>query len=383
MVNTVLQRVLLDIRYLLGNSPRRSSFGDTKPGDDHKFHLLQVTRSDIFLVYSLGRINIRDNWYFDLTESFASVYTGDCGELPSTVSIHISCNDGHPHYTSLHGENAVHTNPQNQRYKCHMSVGGFTYGDRVNSHERELAECVLRKLYRTSSLNNITSICGGGDKFRREGRSVLERNGAVLGVIRLLNEVLYTNITNYLGSLDSEGINYDTNGTDGIRVPDREEFRPNTKTVYRPLLARREVPDSPRTARKKEERRLERERREQLEQERLEQEFQNAEQARRDEIERIREMSRLKSEDRRTRRLEKRKLVLKEPASPKKRLSNESKQHLKELSRLRTPTPRPLNRQQTVKLSPFKPKNNTDLLRARSDQNEYNPKVVKRLFVEK
>jgi hypothetical protein len=383
MMNRFIQRVLSDIRYLCGNVFRSSSFGETLPGDDHKFHLLQVTHSDIFLVYSLGRIHIRDNWYFDLTDSIADVYAGDCGVLPSTIRIHISCNDGHPHYTSLHSENAAHTNPQNQRYKCHMSVGGFTYGDRVNVHERQLAECILRKLYRTSSLNNITSICGGGDKFRREGRSVLERNGSVLGVIKLLNEVLYTNITNYLSSLDSEGINYDTNGTNGIRVPDREEFRPNTKTVYKPLLGRREVPDSPRTARKKEERRLERERREQLEQERLEQEFQNAEQARRNEIERIREMSRLKSQYRRTLRLEKRKLVLKEPVSPKKRLSNETKQYLKEMSRLRTPPPRPLNRQQTVKLSPFKPKNNTDLLRARSDENEYNPKVVKRLFVEK
>ena len=386
-----LKNILADIHYL---TERGSRFGATLAGDEKKYHLIQSTiTTENLRLYSLGRINPRDKFYFDLTDSFKNVYVGNCGS-PNDIRIHITCDDGHPHYTTLHG-NLADSGPYENRknYKCHLSnVGVFTKGSKVPAGERNIAECILRKLREASMGTILPDVCGGSAKFEKVGRNLLEQNNVILGIIKNLNPQLHTNIVTYYEHLDSGDQVLDRANDNGIRVPNTPEFEPNTTINYTPLKPRRPPPPtSPRSIRKQEARKQEalaRKAREDEEAQRRYMESNREENMRKIAI-KISELRNELLEEQLS--PENRKMIEKEILKLTKKYNKFNKLHqdVREFL-LKTPT-RPLSRQQSLHPSLVKRKREEpvtftppmDLLRARSDESDYKPKlIVKNLFKE-
>ena len=131
--------------------------------------------------------------------------------------------ENRPHYTSEYKINGL-------TYKCHDGSNGTgcDYGGDPNKNNTAL--CLLKRLKNDLTPNNITEPCGGEGKFKSEGRSNIEKNIHILSRIRKINDVLATNIKNFL---DFTGT-YDKDGTTGLIVPDTSDFQPDTTKEYRP-----------------------------------------------------------------------------------------------------------------------------------------------------
>ena len=67
-----------DINYLNGILKRGLRFGAKVPGDEKKFHVLEVRKSGASLIYSLGRIPPnKDPRFFNLMPKNKIIYNGN------------------------------------------------------------------------------------------------------------------------------------------------------------------------------------------------------------------------------------------------------------------------------------------------------------------